>query len=65
MPAKNKKKKKRKLTKKEIEKVFEEHGDHISSETLTETLEKGERDWHFNTAMKLNEMEVALWMERV
>ncbi len=49
----------------EIEKVFEEYGDHISSETLTETLEKGEKDWHFNTALKFNDMEVTLWMERV
>ena len=49
----------------EVEKVFEEYGDHISSETLAETLEKGEKDWHFNTAMKVNEMEVTLWMERV
>ena len=49
----------------EVEKVIEEHGDYISSETLTETLEKGEKDWHFNTALKLNDMEVTLWMERV
>jgi isoleucyl-tRNA synthetase len=49
----------------EVERVFEEYGDYISSETLTETLENGEKDWHFNTVLKLNEIEVTLWMERV
>jgi len=48
----------------EIDQVFESYGDHICSETLAEKLEKGEKDWHFNTALTLNDTEVRLWMKK-
>ena len=48
-----------------INQVFEQYGEHICSETLAEKLEKGEKDWHFNTALTLNDSEVRLWMKRV
>ena len=49
----------------EIGQVFEVYGEHICSETLAEKLEKGEKDWHFNTALTLEDAEVRLWMKRV
>jgi isoleucyl-tRNA synthetase len=45
--------------------VLEEYQDHICSETLSEKLEKGEKDWHFKTALTLDGAQVTLWMRRV
>ena len=48
-----------------IAEVFEEYRDHICSETLAEKLEKGEKDWHFKTALALEGAQATLWMKRV
>jgi isoleucyl-tRNA synthetase len=45
--------------------VFEEYRDHICSETLAERLEKGEKDWHFRTALTLDGAQATLWLRRV
>ena len=49
----------------EINQVFEYYSEHICSETLAEKLEKGEKDWHFNTTLTLNDSKVGLWMKQV
>ncbi|MBN1165126.1 MAG: isoleucine--tRNA ligase, partial [Candidatus Krumholzibacteriota bacterium] len=47
----------------EVEEVINGFREHICSETLAESLDKGEKDWQFNAAFKLNDHEVELWVK--
>ncbi|MBN2185098.1 MAG: isoleucine--tRNA ligase [Candidatus Krumholzibacteriota bacterium] len=49
----------------EIAEVFDLFGEHIRSETLTESLVQGEKDWEFSTEFDLNDNKVELWVRRV
>jgi len=49
----------------EIKEIFEEFGDYIKAETLTEKIETGSKDWPFRTEFKLNEHSVELWTRTV
>ncbi len=47
-----------------VEEVFEEFGDYIGSETLTQNLVKGSRDWDNCTTFELDGSKVKLWIQR-
>jgi isoleucyl-tRNA synthetase len=49
----------------EIERVFQEYGDYIGSETLSENIVKGRRDWNNNTTFELDGLKVEIWLRRV
>ncbi len=47
----------------EVSEVFEKFREHICSETLAETLYKGEKDWQYSTEFKLDDNNVMLWVK--
>jgi isoleucyl-tRNA synthetase len=49
----------------EVSVVFHEFGEHICMETLAESLDEGEKNWQCETAFKVGEHPVELWMRRL
>jgi len=45
----------------EIEEVFAEFDDYIRSETLTESIYRGEKNWPFTAEFELNDLSVKIW----
>ncbi|MDZ7859067.1 MAG: isoleucine--tRNA ligase [Candidatus Krumholzibacteriota bacterium] len=45
----------------EIEEVFAEFDDYIRSETLTESISRGKKDWPFTAEFELNDLSVKIW----
>ncbi|MFO7915635.1 MAG: isoleucine--tRNA ligase [Candidatus Krumholzibacteriales bacterium] len=49
---------------KDIEEVMEEYGEYIRNETLTESIENGEKEWPHETGFELSGQEVKLWTRK-
>ncbi len=51
-------------TSEEMIEVFDSFGEHICNETLSGSLEEGEKSWDFKTVFDLDEHKVELWMRK-